>query len=519
MASSVAWLRATSSIASLPDDASASQKVLAEFERTTKPEGTVDIASRYAGRLDLLDPRLALPQWHKYPRDEAMRVHAATKHCPPLPAELKDAALAKAWAWHAQTCSVGAGAGAGAGSEGAAEREQIDRAPFIHPSGKSYAALARARARPLPLPAAWTREHARSFHVLELAALEEGALDGSDRLLATIPSRAWEALVRGDRIVLTPSSLLVAEHGPLGLAKLHVYSRAAWDAFVGRGPIALAERVPSALCARPASPDLCWQPRSTADRQRPALMFGTGASAAFVAIASLTVGLAFFKERRRLHADRIHVLRTLTHELRTPATSLRLDIEPLRAAYDELPAHCQEPLLRLSEGVERLQRVLHRSARYMALFETKAPSERLVKLREVASAREMFDEFSEEWPEGVTLVSVPPSSHGGRDGPLKTDPEWLGVAVRNLVENGVRHGKAPVTVSWSLEGETLTVRVADCGASPKLSLRRAIAPYDRDDNSPGLGLGLAIVDRVARLLGGRLSHEGSPTVFQLQVPS
>jgi signal transduction histidine kinase len=297
------------------------------------------------------------------------------------------------------------------------------------------------------------------------------------------------------------------------MAFLRVYPRAAWEEHARRRSLSLVPRPATGSCLRPASPDLCWQSVSSEERSRPALRIGTLASAALVVVASFALAAAYVVERRRIHADRIHVLRTLTHELRTPATSLRLDIEPLRSAYDELPASCQEPLLRISDGIERLHRVLHRSARYMALFETPGASgERLVKLRDVPSVSAMFEEFAEEWPEGVTL------SAGSSDGPARTDPEWLGVAVRNLVENASRHGKAPVAVSWSLVDRSLVVRVSDAGVTRSFSVRRATAPYARDERSPGLGLGLAIVDRVARLLRGKLSHEPSPTVFELRLP-
>jgi signal transduction histidine kinase len=348
--------------------------------------------------------------------------------------------------------------------------------------------------------------------VIELGALDPATLEPADRVLASIPASAWEGLTRGDRIVLTASSLVVADRGSLGLTTLRVYPRSAWESFARDASLALAARSPAALCVRPASPDLCWEPRSAADRHRPALLLGTSASAALVVGASLALGFAYVGERRRLHADRIHVLRTLTHELRTPATSLRLDIEPLRAAYDDLPVSCQEPLLRISDGIERLHRVLHRSARYMALFEDKTSGVSLLNIRAIPSTRELFDELSEEWPEGVTMTG------SANDRAVKTDPEWLSVAVRNLVENGTRHGKPPVSVTWSIDESDLVIRVADTGTSSKLSLRRAVAPHKRDENSPGLGLGLAIVDRVARLLGGRLSHEPDPTTFELRVP-
>ena len=192
---------------------------------------------------------------------------------------------------------------------------------------------------------------------------------------------------------------------------------------------------------------------------------------------------------------------------------MSLDIEPLRAAYDELPAGCQEPLLRMADGIGRLQRVLHRSARYLALFETDgAARTTLAKAREIASARELLEELATEWPEGVTLV------HGDVDGPVHTDPEWLGVALRNLVENAQHHGRPPVFVRWRLDGDALVVRVCDGGTTPALTLTKAALPFARAAESQGLGLGLAIVERIARLLRGRLVHEASPTVFELRVP-
>lgn len=508
--SSLMWLRAGAGGGSgAPGaflDGTSVTGALADFEGSQAPVATVDIAERYAGRADLLDPRLALPTWHRFANDEAMRLYHARQSCPAAEAvaPFADAALAKAFAWHGQTCSPGS----------TAPEALVEHAPFMHPSGRSYAALALARGT---LEAAavtrFVRAHARSFHVLELARLDPTALDDSDRALASLPASAWASFTRGDRLVLTPTTLVVAEHGPLGLAKLRVYAREAWEQHAARRSLVLRPRGPATSCLHPASTDLCWHPVTTEERHRPLLRAGTLVSALLVTLATFALGGVYLVERRRIHADRIHVLRTLTHELRTPATTLRLDIEPLRAAYDELPASCQEPLLRISDGIERLHRVLHRSARYMALFETAgASAERLVKLREVPSVAAMFEDLAEEWPEGVMLAP------GSADGAVQTDPEWLGVAVRNLVENAVRHGAPPVAVSWRLGEGSLVVRVTDAGETRSFSVRRAILPYARDARSPGLGLGLAIVDRVARLLRGRLIHEPSPTAFELRLP-
>jgi site-specific recombinase len=81
---------------------------------------------------------------------------------------------------------------------------------------------------------------------------------------------------------------------------------------------------------------MCWEPtapiRSVA-RQR----FITGFAAAMATASVVALGVAFVLERRRATLDRLHLMRTFTHQLRAPAMALGLDIEPLRASYDELP--------------------------------------------------------------------------------------------------------------------------------------------------------------------------------------
>lgn len=484
-ASGVAWVRATAP-AHAPSEPDA---VVEDFVRREPPIADVDLGARYAGRGELVDPRAALPRWHAHPRAQASALFLATRDCAGArPAVgLTDPVLAKAWAWHERTCKKGADLG-----------ELLERPPFMHPSGRSYAALAVARGMMRP-------ELARSLHVAELASAPAAMLDANGRALAALSATEWAALARGDRLVLARTAVVVAEHGAFGIARLRLFDRQAFEESARRSALALVTREPSTSCRVPASTALCWETLTIADRHRGALAAATTTSAALAVLSAIALAVAYRNERRRVHADRIHVLRTLTHELRTPATSLGIDIEPLRSAYDELPASCQEPMLRISDGIERLNRVLHRTARYLELFERTTTLD--ARRREV-SAKETFAEMAGEWPEGISLEA--PES----DATISVDVEWLSIALRNLAENAVRHGKPPVVVSWLVEDGSLVVRVRDAGES--VGLR--IGPHRRGPSSAGLGLGLAIVARVAELLGGTLAHEPSPTTFVLRVP-
>lgn len=447
--------------------------VLDRFRAENAPSRSLDLGE-YDERAELLDPKLALPAWHRAPRDQAIAVVNAIQSCrlasgPPL----RDPALSKAYAFARAQC----------------EHEPLDSfvssAPFMHPSGKSYAALA---------------GQTKGRHVLERSDLPLGPRD-------------WIAIARGDRVVL--GRYLVVVEPTKGAPRLLLYDRARWEEETRRSAIALeprdheAERSLRKVCASPATSELCWTRLDPRQRLVDGVTLG---SAIVAAVAGGFLAFAFVRERRRAAADRLHVFRTLTHELRTPAQALGLDIDLLQSSYDELPPTAQESVLRVSEGIARLNRVIHRSARYLQLFDGTGS---IVKRQRIASACTLMDDLASEWPDGVTVKAE------SGDGPVTTDPEWLSIAVRNLVENAFKHGRQPVEVRWKVSATALEIAVRDGGTSPRDLLARRAA-YDRGERrseTSGLGLGLAIVQRIAERLGGKLSHEPSPTTFTLNLPN
>jgi PAS domain S-box-containing protein len=104
-------------------------------------------------------------------------------------------------------------------------------------------------------------------------------------------------------------------------------------------------------------------------------------------------------------------------------------------------------------------------------------------------------------------------------------------AVANLLANAVKFSPAGGTVGVSAgltdqpDGAQFWVKVSDCGPGVPPSLRSQIAtPYVRLPGSeavPGTGLGLTVVQRVARAHGGRVeieSNSGPGSVFTLWLP-
>lgn len=123
---------------------------------------------------------------------------------------------------------------------------------------------------------------------------------------------------------------------------------------------------------------------------------------------------------------------------------------------------------------------------------------------------------------GLRLRAVP------TDAVVHSDPALLERIVRNLIANAIRYTETGgVLVGCRRRGGRLWIEVYDTGRGIAESDRRRIfeefVQLDRPDRdrSEGIGLGLAIVERLARLLAHPVavrSVEGRGTVFSVCVP-
>ncbi|MFN8195303.1 MAG: HAMP domain-containing sensor histidine kinase [Nocardioidaceae bacterium] len=90
--------------------------------------------------------------------------------------------------------------------------------------------------------------------------------------------------------------------------------------------------------------------------------------------------------------------------------------------------------------------------------------------------------------------------------PVPVEPHWVEVAVGNLVGNALKHGRGQVSVAAHVTGGTITVEVVDEGGGIPAELGdeafERFARADRSRTTPGHGLGLALVQAVARRHGG-----------------
>jgi two-component system sensor histidine kinase SenX3 len=113
--------------------------------------------------------------------------------------------------------------------------------------------------------------------------------------------------------------------------------------------------------------------------------------------------------------------------------------------------------------------------------------------------------------------------------PVRADRDALALAVRNLVDNAIKYSPASFDVNISVEARAgrAGIAVSDSGAgiSPE-EQREVLGKFVRGSaaktlNVKGTGIGLAMVDQVAKAHGGRLDVEselGRGSRFTLWIP-
>ena len=111
---------------------------------------------------------------------------------------------------------------------------------------------------------------------------------------------------------------------------------------------------------------------------------------------------------------------------------------------------------------------------------------------------------------------------------VRSDPRLLEQIIRNLLSNAVKYTtEGTLLLGCRRRGDMLRIEVWDTGAGiPELELQAIFEEFHQLDNparerSKGLGLGLAIVQRLSDLLGHKIdvrSRLGAGSVFSIEVP-
>jgi len=189
-----------------------------------------------------------------------------------------------------------------------------------------------------------------------------------------------------------------------------------------------------------------------------------------------------------------------SHELRTPLAALRTELE-LALRRERTRAELREALRSAAEESDRLSQlaedllVLARSQG----GELPVRRERLAAAELLADVRERYARRAAEAGRSLELQA---------DDRLELSVDRLRAeqALGNLVENALRHGRGRILLQAHRRNGRVELHVRDEGPGFSLEfIERAFEPFTRGDPArvgPGAGLGLAIVDVIARAHGG-----------------
>jgi signal transduction histidine kinase len=227
----------------------------------------------------------------------------------------------------------------------------------------------------------------------------------------------------------------------------------------------------------------------------------------------LVAARAELLDERETAELREQFIAVLGHDLRTPLGSILLGAELLARKTPDAETRLV---------VDRI----HRSAvRMAALVDDVVDFTRgrmgsgiMMSLREAAvdtMLEQVVDELRDVHPERTIEARIAPGLR------LRCDPERIAQLLSNLLKNALVHGSedAPVRVDAAMIDGEFVLSVANAGRElPQAVIDGLFKPYWRAASragSEGLGLGLYIVDQIARAHNGTIevSSQGGTTTF------
>jgi two-component system OmpR family sensor kinase len=185
------------------------------------------------------------------------------------------------------------------------------------------------------------------------------------------------------------------------------------------------------------------------------------------------------------------------HELRTPLALLRAELD-FAVHYADSEQELRNAVQTASEETDRLVQLAGDLLLIASTDQGRLPlrSEPIVAYELLESVRKRFAWRAESQGRPLAEVQAPPELI------VTGDRLRLEQALGNLVDNSLRHGTGTVRITACGRNHSVEVHVSDQGPGfPADLLPRAFQRFSRADNArsgSGAGLGLAIVDTVAR---------------------
>lgn len=209
----------------------------------------------------------------------------------------------------------------------------------------------------------------------------------------------------------------------------------------------------------------------------------------------------------QLIKSRDELVQAVSHELGSPLSRLRFHIELLENQIDDKNL---ERLNAMTNELDALDELVSELLGYVQSADLELNQHRFNPeqiLRDLLELTQL--EASPDRAMHVGLEINNPSE-------VFADKKLFQRAVENILRNAFRHATSKVQVQLKRENEFVCVAIHDDGPGIPLEIRdKVMAPFfrqepDRSRKAGGMGLGLAIVNRIIQRHGGKLTIGDSP---------
>ncbi|WP_127715823.1 ATP-binding protein [Halobacteriovorax sp. HLS] len=488
---------------STADDILDITKLKLSFQKSVAPKTIVNFNSLYYSpeQFQLIDPIYTLPEPGS---DKSVQYYSSDDCFKGLNTLINRVNFEKVWIWEEYRC----------GKLDSLPAQFFKNAPYVHPSGKSYAYLAFLLNKNYNKTRGWALEHLQFFHITELSSVDEsiGDLGSKFSFLGQLDSDTLRRISTGQGTILTEDYLLARIKYPsfFSILEYRFYAREDLEGFLKDSPYFLHNYRFGRNCFYKDG-QLCWEYRvghilTIANKGTVIFLFG------LVFICIIVVRLLIIRIKNQKHEDekRRLALRILGHEFRTPITSMLLLVEKLNKRFDKMDPEVQDTFLRISGEVYRLQRLTETSRHYLKANKGK----KLIHMNpeKISSMNDFLYDIALPFIDlhGDDIVLELPEE----DFEFVLDSYWVSILLKNLLNNAFFHGKPPVVFKVVQIKDSIEFSIIDQGEVQFDSWGVMSEEFAKGNKSSGTGLGLNIVKQVVKEMGSEIQFSKNPTTFK-----
>lgn len=254
----------------------------------------------------------------------------------------------------------------------------------------------------------------------------------------------------------------------------------------------------------------------------------SGADGVLLLDALIVIGVVIFlrqmlmihRNRTRVETQRSELVASVSHELRTPLTAIVGYLSLLDEAGGDFPEEARREMLAEATGQAR-----HMARLVSDLVMLARGDHRHVSLEITEAA---ISSLITGAMRGIELGATRIEDQFEGDAVVRVDGDRIRQALANLLTNAVRYGGDRVVINGRVIGHDLVIAIHDNGKG--VPTRYETTVWERFERgahrlnavTPGMGIGLSIVQAIAETHGGRAEYRRSELLggacFTLAIP-